>query len=92
MTYEIWKNTFVVQTLTIENLSRVARPARRGAWANYKINVSKIEIVRGLSFQIEALSTPHESVLLCSQVYQLKAQPTCVYVSQSSAYLFFCFS
>ena len=34
--------------------------------------------MEGLSFQIETIRTPYESMLLGSQVYHLKAQPTCV--------------
>jgi hypothetical protein len=40
-----------------------------------------IEIMEGLSFQIETLRTPYESVLLGSQVYHLKGQPTSVSLS-----------
>jgi hypothetical protein len=37
--------------------------------------------MEGLSFQIETIRTPYESVLLGSQVYHLKAQPTSVSLS-----------
>jgi hypothetical protein len=52
-----------------------------------KRNISEIEIMEGLSFQIETIRTPYESVLLGSQVYHLKAQPTCVWCPPTSVSL-----
>ena len=43
--------------------------------------------MEGLSFQIETIRTPYESVLLGSQVYHLKAQPTCVWCPPTSVSL-----
>ena len=43
--------------------------------------------MEGLSFQIETITTPYESVLLGSQVYHLKAQPTCVWCPPTSVSL-----
>ena len=45
--------------------------------------------MEGLSFQIETIRTPYESMLLGSQVYHLKAQPTCV-LCQPTCVLFVC--
>ena len=43
--------------------------------------------MEGLSFQIETIRTPYESMLLGSQVYHLKAQPTCVLCQPTSVSL-----